>query len=116
MRKSLKRGTWKGLELFLGGVWGGFWERFGGFGGLAGRFLTSFFHACIWDGLQKRSWRGQGWILLRFWGVWGGILGGIWPGFDSDFKGFWAILDFSCSLAGSMACFCLLGPAWACFG
>ena len=29
MRKSLKRGTWKGLELFLGGVWGGFWERFG---------------------------------------------------------------------------------------
>ena len=77
MRKSLKRGTWKGLELFLGGVWGGFWERFGGFGGLAGRFLASFFHACTWDGLQKRSWRGQGWILLRFWGVWGGF----WEGF-----------------------------------
>ena len=49
-------------------------------------------------------------------GGFGGILGGIWPGFDSDFKGFWVILDFSCSLAGSMACFCLLGPAWACFG
>ena len=73
MRKSLKRGTWKGLELFLGGVWGGFWERFGGFGGLAGRFLASFFLACTWDGLQKRSWRGQGWILLRFCGVWEGF-------------------------------------------
>ena len=73
VRKSLKKGTWKGLELFLGGVWGGFWESFGGFGGLAGRFLASFFHACTWDGLQKRSWRGQGWILLRFWGVWRGF-------------------------------------------
>ena len=77
MRKSLKRGTWKGLELFLGGVWGGFWERFGGFGGLAGRFLTSFFHACIWDGLQKWSWRLLDWILARFSGVWRGFWEGL---------------------------------------
>ena len=35
------------------------------------------------------------------------------PGLECDFKGFWVILDFSCSLAGSMACFCLLGRAFA---
>ena len=114
MRKSLKRGTWKGLELFLGGVWGGFWERFGGFGGLAGRFLASFFLACTWDGLQSALRGVRAGFCFDF-GGFGGILGGIWPGFDSDFKGFWVILDFSCSLAGSMACFCLFGPAWACF-
>ena len=42
------------------------WEGFGRFGDLLNRFLTSFFHACIWDGLQKSSWRLLDSILARF--------------------------------------------------
>ena len=88
MRKSLKNGIWTGLGLLLGGVWGGFWEGFGGFGSLLGFFLVSFFHAFIWDGLPKGSWRLLGSILARFEGVWKDF-GRVWRGF---WEGFWRVL------------------------
>ena len=112
MRKSLKRGTWKGLELFLGGVLGEVWRLWRPRGSIFGIVFS-----CLYLGwTSKALLEGSGLDFASILGGLGGILGGIWPGFDSDFKGFWVILDFSCSLAGSMACFCLLGPAWACFG
>ena len=61
-RKSFKNLIWERLGLHLGWLR----EGFGGSWGLLGRFGASFFHACIWSGLQKCSWRHQGWILFRF--------------------------------------------------
>ena len=81
MRKSLKKGIWTSLELVLGRAWGGFWEGFGSFGGLLGNFLASFLHACIWNGLQKGSWRLLGSILAGFQWVWEGF----WEGLGKDF-------------------------------
>ena len=91
----------------MGGVWGRFWEGFRGFGGLLGNFLASFLHACIWNGLQKGSWRLLGSILAGFHWVWEGF----WKGFGKDFSGFWAILCYSGLLSGfflAFACYCLL--------
>ena len=73
VEKSVKVLIWERLGLHLGWLW----EGFGGSWGLLGRFGASFFHACIWSGLQKCSWRHQGWILFRFCGVWDGF----WEGF-----------------------------------
>ena len=61
-KKSFKNLIWERLGLHLGG----FWEGFRASWGLLGCFGASFFHACIWSGLQKCSWRHQGWILFRF--------------------------------------------------
>ena len=62
VEKSVKVLIWERLGLHLGWLR----EGFGGSWGLLGRFGASFFHACIWSGLQKCSWRHQGWILFRF--------------------------------------------------
>ena len=61
-KKSFKNLIWERLGLHLGG----FWEGFRASWGLLGCFGASFFHACIWSGLQKCSWRHQGCILFRF--------------------------------------------------
>ena len=104
----------RGLGRVLGGVWR-----------LWGPLLTSFFHACIWDGLQKRSWRGQAWILLRFCGVWEGFregFGQVLGAILKDSGWFWTFLGYSALLghdqvwnpfwtltpAGATACFTLL--------
>ena len=108
MRKSLKKGIWTGLELVLGRAWGRFWEGFGSFGGLLGNFLASFLHACIWNGLQKGSWRLLGSILLDFNGFgrdFGRVLGWIFE----DSGRFCAILGYSLGfslLLLAIACFC----------
>ena len=76
-KKGLKNLIWERLGFRLGRVLGGFWR-------LLGCFEGSFFHACIWSGLQKCSWRHPGWILARFWKVWEGfweVLGGFGEGF-----------------------------------
>ena len=121
MRKSLKRSTWKGLEFFLRGVWGGFWERFEGFGGPLGLFGASFFHACIWSGLQSAFggiWAAS-WLDFKGFGKdFGRVLGGL----GRDFRAFWAILvyyrlfsmtglflaDFRKIFAGAPCCLLLL--------
>ena len=98
----------RGLGRVLGEVWR-LWRPRGSIFGIV--------FSCLYLGwTSKALLEGSGLDFASILGGLGGILGGIWPGFDSDFKGFWVILDFSCGLAGSMACFCLLGPAWACFG
>ena len=79
MRKSLKRGIWKGLELFLGGVWGGFWERFGTSLASLGALLNVFFQGFVAKraqegprGGQEVCWTRFGIVLERFWEGLGG--------------------------------------------
>ena len=60
-KKSFKNLIWERLGLHLGG----FWEGFRASWGLLGCFGASFFHACIWSGLQKCSWSRLAWILVR---------------------------------------------------
>ena len=74
MRKSLKRSTWKGLEFFLGGVWGGFWERFGTSLASLGALLSVFFQGFVAKrtqegprGGQETSWARFNMVLDRFW-------------------------------------------------
>ena len=57
------------LGAFLGlllGTLGVFWEGFEGSWTPLGCFGNSFFHSCIWSGLQKCSWEQLDWILVRF--------------------------------------------------
>ena len=68
---------WERLGLHLGGLGGGFGRDSGSLLGPLGLFLGLFFHACIWTGVQKCSWRHLGKILARFGRVWEGF----WEGF-----------------------------------
>ena len=141
MRKSLKRGTWKGLELFLGGVWGGIWSLLGPLGSFWGFLFSHLYLEWSSKVLLEAPRLDFGSIfkgLGRILGGFGEGFGKAWEGFSSilgDSGLFWAILGywavFGCSsqdfcrccllLAAPQlefefkisSCFCLLLFAWA---
>ncbi len=60
---------------------------------LLGCFGASFFHACIWSGLQSAFggiWAGCWLDFKGFWKDFGKVLGGL----GRDFRAFWAILVY----------------------
>ena len=98
-----------------------FGEGFGASWGFLGGFGASFFHACIWSGLQSAFggiWAGC-WLDFKGFGKdFGRVLGGL----GRDFRAFWAILvyyrlfsmtglfwaDFRKIFAGAPCCLLLL--------
>ena len=110
MRKSLKRGTWKGLELFLGGVWGGIWSLLGPLGSFWGLLFSRLYLEWSSKVLLEAPRLDFGSIfkgLGRILGGFGEGFGKAWEGFSSilgDSGLFWAILGYS----GLLGCFWLL--------
>ena len=110
---SVLLSIWEGLGKVLGWIWSLL--------GLSGLFGASFFHACIWSGLQSAFggiWAGC-WLDFKGFGKdFGRVLGGL----GRDFRAFWAILvyyrlfsmtglfwaDFRKIFAGAPCCLLLL--------
>ena len=91
VRKSLKRGTWKGLELFLGEVWGGIWRLLGPLGSFWGLLFSRLYLEWSSKVLLEAPRLDFGSIFKGL----GRILEGFWEGFGKAWEGFSSILGDS---------------------